>query len=207
MKFTKQCIVEYNAPSSPQPNGDHELTHWGYKAKAMFYKSKLFIITQVFGEFIFCMNRFLPYLSERIRHRRCEQRHTNLWNVRWFLSCVYCFHCLIILIFFQNVTTNLFNEKKNWFASCLQYLMNLAPSSPLVLSGNYLFKPHHTFLLTEQSSHCISLLGKSSGACDRSYWQALPQPLPASSGFVRLKEGKCHLPSDRFSGFLNPMTE
>lgn len=112
MKLTKQCTVEYKAPASPQSNGNHELTHWGYKAKAVFYKSKLFIIMQVFWELIFCMNRFLPCLSVRISHRRCEQRHTNLRNAGWFLGCVFCFHCLIIHIFFLKMSPPIYSMRK-----------------------------------------------------------------------------------------------
>lgn len=126
---------------------------------------------QVFWELIFCMNRFLLCLSVRIRHRRCEQRHTNLRNARWFLSCVFCLHCLIIHIFFENVTANLFNEKKELIYilfTVFNESLSLFPfASPwkLSLQATPRFPTNWAVIWL-----CLTA-GNSSGTRDRSYWQ------------------------------------
>lgn len=115
------------------------------------------------------MNRFLPCLSVRISHRRCEQRHTNLRNAGWFLGCVFCFHCLIIHIFFWKCHHQFIQWEKELIYILFTMFNESPPSSPLLLPGNYLFKPQHTFPLTEQSLGCASLLGTAQKHVTRLY--------------------------------------
>lgn len=139
---------------------------------------------QVFWKLIFCMNRFLPCLSVRIRHRRCERRHTNLRNARWFLSCVFCFHCLIIHIFFWKchhqfiqwekeliyILFTMFNESLSLFPSASPWKLSLQATPTL----SHWLSSHLTV------PHCWEQL--------RSWWQGFTSASYCLiSCFLRLK--------------------
>lgn len=123
------------------------------------------------------MNRFLPCLSVRISHRRCEQRHTNLRNAGWFLGCVFCFHCLIIHIFFWKchhqfiqwekeliyILFTMFNESLSLFPSASPWKLSLQATAH--------FPTDWAVIVL-----CLTA-GNSSGTHDK----ALPQLLTASS--------------------------
>lgn len=123
------------------------------------------------------MNRFLPCLSVRISHRRCEQRHTNLRNAGWFLGCVFCFHCLIIHIFFWKchhqfiqwekeliyILFTMFNESLSLFPSASPWKLSLQATAHFPTDWAVI-------------GLCLTA-GNSSGTHDK----ALPQLLTASS--------------------------